>query len=367
MSSQKRSATKPSSPKKTQARPVQSSKKKVEVVPVVEPSRKKEEQIIRSLENRRKVMKGAGDYQEEKEALQQKYGRQKKPKVKQQREKEWWESGVDTLLTVGKQLIPLIAAGFGDYEIRSNSLLAAGTNGKLGGEVPYMHSTDQHTTIRHREFLGDILGSTGTFTQQNFSLNPGLSTSFPWASPMSNCFQMYRIRGMILEFKSLSLEFAAVPYNGFVAMGTRYDVLEPAYTSKLELDNAEYSNSGPPFKSICHPIECERSQTFNTELFVRNGSVPTNADLRLYDWGVTTVATGAQTTSAVIGELWATYEIDLFKPKLASQIGYTANSAQATVAGCATSTPLGTSYTANWVGTLDMKITSGVNLSFPPT
>lgn len=333
----------------------------------VVPSKKKEKQLVRELSHRHNVMKGAGDYSEDKEALRKKYGKQKTPKVKQQREKEWWESGVDTLLTVGKQLIPLIAAGFGDYEVHSNSLLAAGTEGKLGGDVPYMHSTDQHTTIRHREFLGDVIGSTLQFDWTQFPLNPGLAVSFPWASPMSNCFQMYRIRGMILEFKSLSLEFAAVPYNGFIAIGTQYDVLESPYTGKLELDNSEYACSGPPFKSLMHPIECERSQTFNTELFVRNGNVPPNADLRLYDWGKTTIAVGSQTSNAVIGELWVTYEIDLFKPKLASQIGFAANSAQATTNGCSAANPLGTGFVANWTGTMPMSIsTSGTVLKFGP-
>jgi len=342
--------------------------KRIDVLPVVEPSKKREKALINRLENRQKVMKGAGDYAEDKEALRLKYNKpQKQPKVKQQREKEWWESGVDTLLTVGKQLLPLIAAGFGDYEVHSNSLMAAGTNGKIGGEVPYMHSTDQHTTIRHREFLGDVLGSTATYSWVQFPLNPGLAVSFPWASPMSNCFQMYRIKGMIIEFKSLSLEFAAVPYNGFVAIGTQYDVLESPYTGKLELDNAEYACSGPPFQSLMHPIECERSQTFNTELFCRNGNIPSNADLRLYDWGTTTIAVGSQTSNAVIGELWVTYEIDLFKPKLASQIGFAANSAQATVSGCTALAPLGTGFVSPWTGTMPMSIaTAGTVLKFGP-
>jgi len=75
-----------------------------------------------------------------------------------------------------------------------------------------------------------------------------------------------------------------------------------------------------------HPIECSPAQLPFAQLMVRNGQPPVNSDKRLYDLCRFSIATGGQASVGIIGELWATYEIELYQPKLIAQAGSLVNS-----------------------------------------
>lgn len=47
-------------------------------------------------------------------------------------------------------------------------------------------------TLSHREYLGEIAGST-TFAATAFNVNPGLHTTFPWMAGIANSFESYKI------------------------------------------------------------------------------------------------------------------------------------------------------------------------------
>jgi len=104
---------------------------------------------------------------------------------------------------------------------------------------------------------------------------------------------------------------------GTVIMGTQYNALDPPFSDKRTMENYEFTNSCSPDKCMMHPIECKMNQTSVAELYIRTGEV-TSGDLRLYDLGNFQIATqGMQgTTGSVCGELWCTFEIEFFKPKL---------------------------------------------------
>ena len=76
---------------------------------------------------------------------------------------------------------------------------------------------------------------------RTYSINLGLDDTFPWGFATAINYTTYRIRGMVFEYKSLSSEYTSTPYMGFVAMGTQYNVLEPTFTSKKQLENSEYA------------------------------------------------------------------------------------------------------------------------------
>jgi len=100
-------------------------------------------------------------------------------------------------------------------------------------------------------------------------------------------------------------------------MATEYNSADDIpYTSKHEMENQEFSNSVKPSKSVIHPIECSKYQNPMNIQYTRAGGVPPNADIRMYDLGIFTIATqGMQDTAGTIGELWVSYEIEFFKPK----------------------------------------------------
>lgn len=203
--------------------------------------------------------------------------------------------------------------GFGDYTIEENSLLSGGM------PVPQVVNTmDKGTTIvRHVEYLGDIESSIA-FNIQTFNLNPGLINTFPWLAQTANSYEEYRFRGMIIEFRSTSsnsvLSSSASTALGSVIMATQYDVQDPVFVDKRSMLNHEYSNSCDPSKNAIHLVECKKSMNVLNNQYTRSGPVPTGADLHLYDLGKFSIATvGCQLDGGVIGELWISYEVELYK------------------------------------------------------
>lgn len=216
--------------------------------------------------------------------------------------------------------------GFGDYTVSRNSIMHPSQS--LSSQVPMIKNTNAGVIISHREYVTDIQ-STSLFTSNSYSLNPGISTLFPWLQAVAQNFEEYEYRGMVLEFKSMSsdLNTASTTSNlGTVVMATQYNPLDPLFPDKRTMENYQFACSGKPSEHIIHPIECKKSQNVDTHLYVRTGAVPTGADIRLYDLGTFSIATQGMPsafTGSSIGELWVSYEVEFFKPKLVSTTGAT--------------------------------------------
>lgn len=213
--------------------------------------------------------------------------------------------------------------GVGDYTIKKNVLMS--------GTLPTMvnDSSGGGVVIRYQEYLTDIITSSvaGQFKIDSFLLNPGQAKTFPWLSQLAANFEEYEFEGVVFGFKSMSAD-ALNSVNtalGTVMMCTQYDVNDPAFQTKAEMLNYEFSQAVKPSESTLHMIECARSQTVLSELYVLpdGQSVPATADPRFYHLGRFSIATqGMQGTSVNIGELHVTYQIRLLKPKLFDVLGY---------------------------------------------
>ena len=203
--------------------------------------------------------------------------------------------------------------GFGEYKLRHNSLM---------GVVPSIKNPRREgaTQIRHREYIGDVTSSTGFAIQYALPINAGLSATFPWASQIAQNYTQYEVNGMLFEFVATSGDVTSGTQSlGEVMMSTNYDAVIPAFTSKQQMLNQEFACSTKPSANVIHPIECAPNQTTLPLSYVRSGSVPPNTDQRLYDLGVMYLATsGQQVGGNVLGELWVTYDVLLYKPLLAT-------------------------------------------------
>lgn len=217
--------------------------------------------------------------------------------------------------------------GQGDYalasfRVRENTLLSPGNT------PPAFASGDRTTRVRHREYIGDVFSSVN-FTQSVYYINPGLGSTFPWLASVAGNYECYRIRGMLFEYKSMSTNAlsGSATSLGTIMMATQYNSASPNFASKQQLENYEFSQSCKPAESMLHYIECNPRETPVSELYVRIGTVPAGQDSRLYDWGQFSIATqGMPTANQNQGELWVTYDIELFKPKLIQgQYGYEIN------------------------------------------
>jgi len=206
--------------------------------------------------------------------------------------------------------------GRGDYMVSANSLLP-----DMNSQIPQFGMIAGGTRIRHREYVQDI-NSSVLFNNNAFVINPANVSLFPWLSTIAQRFEQWKPMGIILEFKSLYsdavVSTAATASLGAVIMATEYNVLANRFNSKIQMENTQFVTSNKPSLSFLHPIECMPSQSPNFPLYVRPASgFAVSGDDRLYDLGLFQLATqGLQGDGIDIGELWITYDIELYKPVL---------------------------------------------------
>lgn len=180
--------------------------------------------------------------------------------------------------------------------------------------------------VRHSEYITDIIspGQSGFFASKPFVLNGGNSDTLPWGNAIAQCFEQYKFRRMIFEFRTLCTEVATGqnPAMGAIIMGTKYDAIEPNFKSKQEMENYEYTSSCKPSCTMYHTINTKAIT--GGKLFVRdfNAQSAVDNDRRFYDLGNFTIATAnLQAQNGVaLGELWVHYEMVLYKPILIPEV-----------------------------------------------
>jgi len=98
-------------------------------------------------------------------------------------------------------------------------------------------------------------------------------------------------------------------------------------------------------------------------LYVRSGAVPANADIKLYDLGFFQLSTqGQQAANVNLGELWVSYDIAFYKPKL----GFIAQGDAFKATSYTNAAPLGSSTVAEAGSTLGTVINAGgTTITFP--
>jgi hypothetical protein len=213
--------------------------------------------------------------------------------------------------------------GQGDYTVSSNSIVQKAS---ASGMIPNMHKDGQSIIVRHKEYLTEIRGATAFTVRNEFDINPGLPSTFPWLSAVAAQYSQYRIRGMVYHYvpssgNAVSGTNAAL---GTVMLQTSYRATEAAPTSKIELLNEYWSSEAVPNQEFCHPIECDpKENPFNVQ-YIRTGDLPPAENQLMYDLGRTTVAvSGQQANDFVLGDLWITYEIELKKPVITNSTNTT--------------------------------------------
>lgn len=212
--------------------------------------------------------------------------------------------------------------GFGDYTVSRNTLLT--------DNPPAMfQQSGQGIRVTHREYLGDLYGSTG-FDIDSFVINPGDRRSFPWLSQIAQNFEQYCVNGMVFEFRSTSGDAVSSTNNalGTVIMSTEYDVYDNLFSNKQEMCQNMFTCSGTPSKNLLHPVECDPESLPTKNLYIRHSDDTADRDLRFMDLGRFAIATqGMQAANINLGELWVSYDIQLFKaqPSALSPIMYAAN------------------------------------------
>jgi hypothetical protein len=161
---------------------------------------------------------------------------------------------------------------------------------------------DGNVRLTHRGLVSGFTGST-TFVAQNFQVNPGLASIFPWASQLARSYDKYIFRKLKFEFRSVVPTTTA----GVVMMSFDYDTLDSLPVSKFEHAQTTPNVESNSFNSFELKVQCD-----NTPRFVRQGAIP-NVDLKTYDLGQLVISS-SYGAAALVGEVYVDYEVELMKP-----------------------------------------------------
>jgi hypothetical protein len=204
--------------------------------------------------------------------------------------------------------------GMGAYKMSRNSLWESGS------QTPSMHSTSEKLVFRHKEFITNVAAG-GIYAP--FYLNPGNPAVFPYLSNIASNFEEYMFRGLVFHYKSTSA--TAITSGTNTALGTvslscqyRADALPP--TSRQALLGEMWSVDVKVSDDVYLPIECDPRENPLARLYIRTfaDNVPVGGDIKTFDIGkVNMRVDGYQAGQTnVVGELWVSYEVELYKPTL---------------------------------------------------
>jgi len=196
--------------------------------------------------------------------------------------------------------------GFGTYKVQQNSLADV-------GNVNFAYGSNGFV-IKHREFIQDIKGSVD-FMNTPFVIQPGSAKMFPWLHTVASTFEKYRFLGLLFEYVPTSGNVSSTGVLGTVVMATNYDVKDPPFQTKAEMEAYQYVISTVPSNQTIHMIECKPTNNQQNWWYVRQDKQTVDEQL-LYDFGLFQIATSGMTAVYPVGELWVTYHVCLSVPKM---------------------------------------------------
>lgn len=166
-----------------------------------------------------------------------------------------------------------------------------------------------------------MTGTAGLFSSEGgWLINPGNSQTFPWLASIAARFQEYRFNGLMFEYRTTSSDALNSTNTalGVVIGATEYNVTRADWQNKAEMDNYEFVVSGKPSSNLMFPVECKPGMNVLGKQYVDSSLVvptQTGQDPRMSWLGKFQLATsGFQASNVVIGELWVTYDVTLYKP-----------------------------------------------------
>jgi hypothetical protein len=181
--------------------------------------------------------------------------------------------------------------------------------------MPAFRGDSFHIEIKE-EMFATIYALPGT-NAQRWSLNPGCNM-FPWLKTMANMYERWTPEGMVIHYKPLAPPII-VP-AGTVTLAVCTDPNGASYTTVLEAMEGRYScTDAIGSNDIWGDVECEPDQLSAVSYLTRQ-DFQTQPDLRATDIGFVELITdgipAATDPTTVIGQLWVSYKIKLFQPKM---------------------------------------------------
>lgn len=270
--------------------------------------------------------------------------------------------------------------GVGDYTV--NSLIVPGSERKLEGvQTVSFEKGMVRTRLRKREFVGYLQappspGLAGSpFDIVTFRLNPGNTALFPYLSwGFPQVFKRWRPLGCVFELVSTATDYSTAVNLGVMGVSVDYDNHDPQFTSMTQALQAVGSVSAKISQNIATGLECAPDERAVEWLYVRNGGLPPNADVNLYDLCTVSFFTEglSNTNGGKVAEIWVNYDFEFEYPLLnAGVTGSQCTTALSHSTSVSKTYPLGTSRTTygSFPIRVEHKLVSLVDvdqLIFPP-
>lgn len=182
-----------------------------------------------------------------------------------------------------------------------------------------MHSDNGVVRVQHREYIDDIT-TTISAGSRSWVIQPSNALCFPWLASIAANFEQYRLLGCVFEYiptsgSAVSSTNAAL---GSVSLATQYNTLQPPFRNKIELLNHHFAVSASPDHKMVHPVECKAMYDPYKLYWCRteDNNNGLSYDSRLFDYGVLNLITQGSQAAYTGGELWVTYDVMLYKPRL---------------------------------------------------
>lgn len=218
------------------------------------------------------------------------------------------------------------AIGLGAYQ--TNALVNAGSGAAEG--VPEFSPDGSGVIVSHREYISDVFGTpAGTsFHNQQYSINPGLESTFPWLAQIAQNYDEYSIKQLIFTFRSSIAPIGASSSGqvGTIIMATQYNAGEDSFTNKETMMQYDGAMSAKVIDGLLSGVECDPSKmSGSVGKYTRAGPPPPGEDIKTYDLGnfniaVTNIPAAYENQS--LGELWVSYTVELRKPKFFAAQGF---------------------------------------------
>lgn len=181
----------------------------------------------------------------------------------------------------------------------------------LYSRYPVISRSARSQRIQYMELVNaGIAGSTGFTLQQQFIINPGISTSFPWLSTIAAQYEQYKVRSLRFHF----VPFCPTSTKGVVMMMVDYNVNDPVPATETQFMDHPRAVSTPVWERCSFSSSVPDLHTLGPRKFVRSWNLA--GDLKTYDGGVFYLATDNCADTSTLGKLYVEYDIELFTPQL---------------------------------------------------
>ncbi len=173
------------------------------------------------------------------------------------------------------------------------------------------YAGDGRVRVRHREYIQDVSGSVA-FSASSFSINPGISTVFPWLSKMARLFESYLFRSLKFEYETQK----SASTSGSLMLAVDFDAADSAPVNKQQIMAFHNAVRAAVWEECCYKSSAGDLAKFGVQRYIRSGNLAANQDIKTFDVGNLIVASQGEADTTAIGELYVEYDVELITPQI---------------------------------------------------